>query len=113
MVEVLEELAAPALDDEPDARSSYGEPDDRHDRRAAGPGEHLRDEAALLPADAPRFPTADGGTKTSAAWLIEHRVTAMTRETVARAQSDLGVSEATLKRRLRALKGGPDLAVAQ
>jgi UDP-N-acetylmuramate dehydrogenase len=30
------------------------------------------DEAAILPADAPRFPAADGATKTSAAWLIEH-----------------------------------------
>ncbi|MBT0994279.1 UDP-N-acetylmuramate dehydrogenase [Cellulomonas sp. DKR-3] len=28
--------------------------------------------ADALPADAPRFPTADGRTKTSAAWLIEH-----------------------------------------
>jgi UDP-N-acetylmuramate dehydrogenase len=29
------------------------------------------DEAATLPADAPRFPQADGSVKTSAAWLIE------------------------------------------
>lgn len=29
-------------------------------------------EAALLPADAPRFPALDGHVKTSAAWLIEH-----------------------------------------
>jgi len=28
--------------------------------------------AATLPADAPRWPTADGKVKTSAAWLIEH-----------------------------------------
>lgn len=28
--------------------------------------------AALLPADAPRWPTADGRVKTSAAWLIDH-----------------------------------------
>lgn len=28
--------------------------------------------ADALPADAPRFPTADGRTKSSAAWLIEH-----------------------------------------
>jgi UDP-N-acetylmuramate dehydrogenase len=30
------------------------------------------DAAARLPADAPRWPTDDGRTKTSAAWLIEH-----------------------------------------
>lgn len=30
------------------------------------------DEAAALPVDAPRFPTADGRVKTSAAWLIQH-----------------------------------------
>jgi hypothetical protein len=47
------------------------------------------------------------------AWLIAHRVTTLDKVTVARAQNDLGVSEATLKRRLRALKGGPELAVAQ
>ena len=29
------------------------------------------DQAATLPADAPRFPQADGSVKTSAAWLIE------------------------------------------
>jgi UDP-N-acetylmuramate dehydrogenase len=29
-------------------------------------------EAALLPAEAPRWPTADGRVKTSAAWLIDH-----------------------------------------
>ena len=28
--------------------------------------------AELLPAEAPRFPTADGRVKTSAAWLIDH-----------------------------------------
>jgi hypothetical protein len=47
------------------------------------------------------------------AWLIAHRVTTLDKVTVARAQDDLGVSEATLKRRLRGLKGGPELAVAQ
>jgi UDP-N-acetylmuramate dehydrogenase len=31
----------------------------------------LADAAALLPADAPRWPEADGRVKTSAAWLIE------------------------------------------
>jgi len=31
-----------------------------------------KEEAAQLPADAPRWPTADGRVKTSAAWLIEH-----------------------------------------
>ncbi|WP_406708209.1 UDP-N-acetylmuramate dehydrogenase [Tessaracoccus caeni] len=30
------------------------------------------DDAGRLPADAPRFPTADGRVKTSAAWLIQH-----------------------------------------
>ncbi len=30
------------------------------------------DEAAALPEAAPRFPGADGGVKTSAAWLIQH-----------------------------------------
>lgn len=30
------------------------------------------DEAARLPEAAPRFPTSDGGVKTSAAWLIQH-----------------------------------------
>ncbi|GLY27663.1 UDP-N-acetylmuramate dehydrogenase [Kineosporia sp. NBRC 101731] len=30
------------------------------------------DQAAALPADAPRYPTADGLVKTSAAWLIDH-----------------------------------------
>jgi UDP-N-acetylmuramate dehydrogenase len=30
------------------------------------------DAAATLPADAPRWPMADGSVKTSAAWLIEH-----------------------------------------
>ncbi|MDP9397007.1 MAG: UDP-N-acetylmuramate dehydrogenase [Actinomycetota bacterium] len=30
------------------------------------------EQAAALPADAPRFPEADGRVKTSAAWLIEH-----------------------------------------
>lgn len=30
------------------------------------------DAAAALPDDAPRFPTADGRVKTSAAWLIQH-----------------------------------------
>ena len=29
-------------------------------------------QAALLPADAPRYPATDGRVKTSAAWLIEH-----------------------------------------
>jgi hypothetical protein len=47
------------------------------------------------------------------AWLTAHRVTTLDRVTVARARGELGVSEATLKRRLRALKGSPDLAVAQ
>ena len=30
------------------------------------------ERAAALPAEAPRYPTADGGVKTSAAWLIDH-----------------------------------------
>ncbi|MCW2811704.1 MAG: murB [Friedmanniella sp.] len=30
------------------------------------------DQAALLPAEAPRYPQSDGTVKTSAAWLIEH-----------------------------------------